>query len=96
MFDPNLVLKAAQLAYQGPTGDSWLDALYTENVPALWGKILSDGRRDPLHNEPYYRFLYHLCQLRQPEVAMELGVDRGVGSAHMASANAPRLVNGVD
>ncbi len=96
MFDSNLIFEAAKLADQGPTGDPWLDALYKENVPALWGKILSDGTRDPSHDEPYYRFLYHLCRLRKPEVAMEVGVDRGVGSAHMASGNAPRLVIGVD
>lgn len=37
---------------------------------------------------PYYRFLYYLTLLRKPKLALEIGVDQGIGSAHMAVAAA--------
>lgn len=37
---------------------------------------------------PYYRFLYYLVLERQPKLALEIGVDQGIGSAHMAVAAA--------
>jgi cephalosporin hydroxylase len=36
--------------------------------------------------ERYYRFLYHLVMALRPDVAVEIGVEGGVASAHMAVA----------
>lgn len=47
---------------------------------------------------PYYRFLFHLARKFQPQACLELGVDGGIGSAHMAAAahQYGGLVVGVD
>jgi len=44
----------------------------------------------------YYRFLHRLVIERQPSVAVELGVEFGIGSAMMAVANWGTHVVGID
>ncbi len=39
--------------------------------------------------EPYYRFLYHLIRLANPDISLEIGVEWGLGSIHMCEASSP-------
>lgn len=57
-----------------PIESPWLDGLY-EQVKSNVSTRLN-----------YYRFLYHLVRETQPEVSIELGVEFGLASAHMALA----------
>ena len=59
-----------------PLGEPWLDSLWERHKEHTLTRI------------NYYRFLYHLVRFRQPEVAIELGVEYGQASAHMAVAAA--------
>jgi len=61
-------------AAQRPIGSPWLDMLYAQHEASIKMRI------------NYYRFLYHLVQLLKPAVSIELGVEYGLGSAHMALA----------
>lgn len=41
------------------------------------------------NQEPYYRFLYHLVLRTLPDVCLEIGVEWGLGSAHLCEASSP-------
>lgn len=58
-----------------PTGDSWLDARYDEQVGIIG------------HTNPYYRLFYLIAQTLKPELVVELGAWRGDASAHFAVGN---------
>jgi cephalosporin hydroxylase len=47
-------------------------------------------------HEPYYRFLSYLVRDFNPEFAIELGIARGTGLAHMALGSLSTKVIGVD
>lgn len=96
MFDPKLIHNCAQLSYQGPIGDEWLDGFYARYVPLSWGKLIGENLHDPKHEEPYYRFLYYLAQVRQPQVSLVLGVWMGIDCAHIAKGYPDGLVYGID
>lgn len=57
-----------------PLGDWWLDQ--------YWELVKSHASA----RIKYYRFLYHLVRRLQPAVCIELGVEFGGASAHMARA----------
>jgi len=59
---------------QEPIDSPWLDSLW-EQVKAYTSERIN-----------YYRFLYHLVKETRPEVSIELGVEFGLASAHMALA----------
>jgi len=64
-----------QLAWNPPApGDPFLDQLMVTYHLHVGSRLA------------YYSFLYGLIQLYVPKLALELGVEQGVGSAHMASA----------
>ena len=69
-----------------PLGDAWLDAYYAQYEEAVSTRL------------NYYRFLYLLVQKYQPAVCVELGVEFGLASAHMACAAAQYggMVIGID
>lgn len=58
-----------------PTGDSWLDSRYDEQV-AIIG-----------HTNPYYRLFYLIAKTLKPSLTVELGAWRGDSSAHFAVGN---------
>lgn len=57
-----------------PTGDEFLDAQYD------WYTNLKG------YANPYYRFMYLLAQRAEPKAYLEIGVDKGLSIAHVASA----------
>jgi len=69
-----------------PLGNPWLDGL-TEQV-----------KDHVVTRHNYYRFLYHLMRIHRPMVAVELGVEFGLASAHMcvAAAEYGGTVVGID
>lgn len=48
------------------------------------------------HWSPYYHFLFRAAKLLKPEISVELGVNKGLGSGHLALANPMGIVVGVD
>lgn len=57
-----------------PIKDSWLSNLCKRNESSIGPRL------------GYYRFLYLLVAAMQPRYALELGVETGLASAHMARA----------
>ncbi len=54
-------------------------------------KPLADNYLESLQSwfqtdEPYYRFLYYLVLTIKPKICLEIGIENGVGSAHMCCA----------
>lgn len=58
-----------------PTGDTWLDTRYEEDVPIIG------------HTNSYYRLAYRIAQLCKPTLTIELGSWRATWAAHVASGN---------
>jgi cephalosporin hydroxylase len=58
-----------------PINDWWLDQ-------EIWPRVSTFASA----RIRYYRFLYHLVRVLKPEVCIELGVEYGGASAHMARA----------
>jgi len=67
-----------------PTGDSWLDSRYDEQV-AIIG-----------HTNPYYRLFYLIAKALKPSLTVELGSWRGDASSHFAVGNPAGKVVAVD
>lgn len=69
------------------TGDDFADDLFARFArnPAAQGGML-----------PYYRFLTVVMREVKPALAVELGVERGVGTAHMAAGYCGGTIVGVD
>ena len=67
----------------------------TEGQPALDGLRLKYLQQD---RDNYYRFLYYLVLEYKPQVAIEIGVDFGIASAHLVEAakSYGGLVVGID
>lgn len=49
-------------------------------------RIMEQYKSGSYVNENYYKFLYGLVLMREPKIALELGVEWGLASAHMAAA----------
>lgn len=71
---------------RAPIVSEWLDGLVAQVAQNVTER----------HN--YYRLLYHLVRTLKPEVALEIGVEFGIASAHMALAASEYggIVIGVD
>ncbi len=77
-----------------------------DNIPELISASYALTWQDPfrpswlkeltLNDEPYYRFLYYLLWNTRPEIAIELGVYKGLSLAHMQSGCRGSLVLGID
>lgn len=67
-----------------PTGNTWLDARYDEQVGIIG------------HTNPYYRLFYLIAQTLKPALTVELGSWRGDASAHFAIGNPDGRVVAVD
>jgi len=67
-----------------PTGDSWLDSRYDEQV-AIIG-----------HTNPYYRLFYLIAKTLKPSLTVELGSWRGDSSAHFAVGNPAGICVAID
>lgn len=67
-----------------PTGNTWLDARYDEQVGIIG------------HTNPYYRLFYLIAQTLKPVLTVELGSWRGDASAHFAVGNPEGRVVAVD
>lgn len=74
------------------------DALFgIYNNGNVWLQELFDGVYEHVKERTnYYRFLYLLVKTLKPQVAVEIGVEYGVGSAMMAAGNADTIVVGID
>lgn len=48
------------------------------------------------HPRPYYRFLYNLARDLQPKTIVEIGVQTGVATAHMAAGAPAADIYGID
>lgn len=66
----NLIGQALE---EQPTGDSWLDSRYNEQVHWIG------------HTNPYYKLFYLLARELQPELVIELGSWQATGAAHFAA-----------
>ena len=58
-----------------PTGNSWLDSRYNEQVHYVG------------HTQPYYRAFYLIAQALKPELSIELGSWQATAAAHLAEGN---------
>jgi len=78
---------ARRAAVLDKTGDRFCDDLFTKYAinPAPQSDYL-----------PYYRFLYLAARELRPTLAVELGVQRGVATAHLASGCKDMQVIGID
>lgn len=63
-----------------------IDKLVAISQKSLENRYLEIGNEK---GEPYYRFLYHLVHAIKPKLSLEIGVGRGLGSAHMCVASSP-------
>lgn len=64
-----------QALLEQPTGDSWLDARYDEQVGIIG------------HTNPYYRLFWLIAKGLKPEFVVELGSWRGIAASHFAAGN---------
>ena len=69
---------------QKPTGNSWLDSRYNEQLH-IQG-----------HTMPYYKLFYYLAQKLNPECVVELGSFQATGAAHFACGNSDTTVFTID
>ncbi len=67
-----------------PTGDSFIDARYQEQIGIIG------------HTNPYYRLFYLLSKTLEPEFVVELGSWQATGAAHFAAGNPDTFVCTVD
>lgn len=70
--------------FEPPTGDSWLDARYAEQVSIIG------------HTNPYYKLFYLLAQTLKPGLVVELGSWQATAAAHFAAGNPDGYVITVD
>ena len=73
-----------QCLKEEPTGDSFIDARYQEQI-----KIIG-------HTNPYYKLFYLLSKTLKPEFVVELGSWQATGAAHFAAGNPDGFVVTVD
>lgn len=67
-----------------PTGESWLDARYQEQVSIIG------------HTNPYYRLFYLIAKTFKPTLTVELGSWQATSAAHFAGGNPAGEVVTVD
>ena len=67
-----------------PTGNTWLDARYQEQVSIVG------------HTQPYYRLFYQLAQILKPDFVVELGSWQATAAAHFALGNPEATVITID
>lgn len=73
-----------QSLLEEPTGDSWLDSRYNEQVHWVG------------HTQPYYRAFYLIAQKLKPGLVVELGSWQATAAAHFAAGNPEGQVVTID